>query len=288
MVVDLEGYFDGQKYVCPAKDGGLKINDVITSADGYSVTCNEDLQKILTECNGNTIEMKIVRNKNEITKTIKPVKNMVGMYLIGAWIRDSCAGIGTVTYYDSDKNYFAALGHGICDTDTSQLMPLRNGEVVSASISGITKSTSGKAGSLSGYFTDTKIGTLTQNTPIGIYGTADENYSFETTKIQLADKSEIRTGKAEIYTTISGENIDSYSIEITRICTRNENSNESFIIKITDERLLDNCGGIVQGMSGSPIVQNGKIVGAVTHVFVNDPTKGFGIFVQNMADNYEN
>lgn len=265
----------------------MRVNDIITEAEGETIKTNEDLQNILTGCNGDSIEITIIRDENKISKTVKPIKNMVGVYLIGAWVRDSCAGIGTITYYDSDKNYFSALGHGICDCDTSKLMPLESGEVVKANISGVTRSKSGKAGSLNGYFTDTKIGDLTKNTPIGIYGTATDNYTFEGEKIQLAEAGEIKTGKAEIYTTINNESIQSYTIEITRICSKNPKSNESFVIKVTDEKILDECGGIVQGMSGSPIVQNGKLVGAVTHVFLNEPQKGYGIFVENMVKSYE-
>jgi stage IV sporulation protein B len=208
------------------------------------------------------------------------------MYLIGAWVRDSCAGIGTVTYYDTD-NHFAALGHGICDSDTSVLMPLSSGEVVKASISGVTKSTSGKAGSLNGYFTDNKIGTLTKNTAIGIYGTTEDYYSVTENKIEVAQADEVKTGSATMYTTINNSEVCSYDIEITRICNKKADSNENFVIRIKDDNLINSCGGIVQGMSGSPIVQNGKLVGAVTHVFLNRPEEGFGVLAQNMVANFE-
>lgn len=208
------------------------------------------------------------------------------MYLIGAWVRDSCAGIGTITYYDEKNNCFAALGHGICDNDTSYLLPLEHATVLSASISGISKSSAGKAGSLNGYFKDEELGTLTKNTSIGIFGRPDENYSFKQKQIEVAQTNEIKVGKASIYTTISQNNAEEYEIEITRICNKNKDSNESFVIKITDERLIDECGGIVQGMSGSPIVQNGKLVGAVTHVFLNNPQEGFGVAIQNMMSKY--
>ncbi len=287
IIVNLENYFDGTKYICPAKESGLKINDVITEAEGKEIKSNEDLQNIITESKGESIELKVKRNNKEISKIVTPAKNVAGMYLIGAWIRDSCAGLGTITYYDETNNSFAALGHGICDSDTSILMPLSTGETVEASISGISKSTSGKAGSLNGYFTDTEIGILTQNTVLGIYGTINENYYYQDNKIELANTDEIRTGKAEIYTTIENSNVDKFDIEITKICNNSQNSNENFVIKITDEKLINSCGGIVQGMSGSHIVQNGKIVGAVTHVFVNEPIEGYGIAIQNMVANYK-
>lgn len=214
------------------------------------------------------------------------MKNTAGMYLIGAWVRDSCAGIGTITYYDEQNNYFAALGHGICDNDTSYLLPLEHATVLSASISGISKSSAGKAGSLNGYFKDETLGTLIKNTSIGIFGRPEENYSYTQKQIEVADTNEIKVGKASIFTTISQNDVEEYEIEITRICNKNKDSNENFIIRITDERLIDECGGIVQGMSGSPIVQNGKLVGAVTHVFLNNPQEGFGVAIQNMVSEY--
>lgn len=288
IVIKLESYYDGRMYKCPAKDGGLKVNDIVKEANGEKITCNEDLQRITQNCNGSTVKLTIERNGNKCEKKITPVKNTVGIYLMGAWVRDSCAGIGTVTYYDSDKSYFAALGHGICDSDTSALLPLATGETVKASISGITKSTSGNAGSLNGYFTDKVIGSLTKNTDIGIYGTINDNFYQNKKKIKIASNNEVRTGKAEIYTTLSNEDVGCYDIEISKICNNSKKSNENFVIKVTDKNLLKNCGGIVQGMSGSPIIQNGKLVGAVTHVFVNSPNEGYGIFAQNMVLNYQN
>lgn len=286
IIVNLESYYDGNKYVCPAKNDGLKINDIITQANGKIIKTNEELSNVLSNCNGEEVSLKINRNNNIISKTVKPVKNTAGMYLIGAWIRDSCAGIGTITYYDEQNNYFAALGHGICDNDTSYLLPLEHATVLSASISGISKSYSGKAGSLNGYFEDKKIGVLTKNTSIGIFGRPEENYSYKQKQIELAQTNDIKVGKASVFTTINKNNVEEFEIEITRICNKNKNSNENFIIRITDERLLEECGGIVQGMSGSPIVQNGKLVGAVTHVFLNKPQEGYGIAIQNMVSEF--
>lgn len=284
VVIDLEGFFDGGKYVCPAKDGGLEINDIIKKVNGNEIKTNEDLQAAAFNSNGNALKLSIERNGNEIEKNVTPQLNTVGIYLLGAWVRDSCAGIGTVTYYDPDNNYFAALGHGICDNDTDLLLPLGSGEAVKANISSVTKSTSGNAGSLNGYFTDNKIGDLTRNTDVGVYGTINDNIAQFGSKIELADFNEIKPGKAEIYTTLNSDVIGCYDIEITKICSFDKNANENFVIKVTDNRLLNKCGGIVQGMSGSPIVQDGKLVGAVTHVFVNHPCEGYGVAIQNMVD----
>lgn len=286
VVINLESYYDGNKYICPAKEGGLKVNDIIKEVNGEVICTNEALQETTVNSNGKTITLTIERDGKEQTKSITPKKNTAGMYLIGAWVRDSCAGIGTITYYDTENNYFAALGHGICDNDTSLLLPLGSGEAVHANINGVTKSSCGKAGSLNGYFTDSTIGYLIKNTDVGVYGTISDNFSNKERKIEIADNNEVKTGSAELYTTIDGEEPQYYTIEITKIVNLDSDSNENFVIRITDEKLLKYCGGIVQGMSGSPIIQNDKLVGAVTHVFLNNPSEGYGVTVQNMVTNY--
>ncbi len=282
LVVELESYFDGAKYICPASDAGLKVNDIIKEVDNNKLITNEDLQRAVINSQGKTINLKIERNGNILQKKITPYKNTSGMHLIGIWVRDSCAGIGTVTYYDSENNYFAALGHGICDSDTKALLPLSHGEIVRAEINGINKSICGNPGSLSGYFMEDEIGSLTKNTPLGIYGVADSDYVADKKEIKIAKSNEITKSKAHIYTTISGSEPQFYEIEITRICNLDKNSNENFVIRITDKELIDKCGGIVQGMSGSPIIQNNKLIGAVTHVFLNNPQSGYGVFIENM------
>jgi len=288
MIIKLESYYDGEKYVCPAKDGGLKVNDIIKKVNNTKISTNEELKSEIEKSNGNEITVEIDRNGKTENKTVLPIKNTVGVYLLGAWVRDSCAGIGTITYYDDSNNYFAALGHGICDCDTAALLPLKSGEAVRAEISGIEKSVCGKAGSFCGYFTDVKFGNLSVNSPLGIFGDlTSENYK-RSKKYLIANDDEVKTGKAVMVTTPVGDTPQEYEIEIKRICNRDMTSNENFVIKITDSRLLENCGGIVQGMSGSPIVQNGKIIGAVTHVFLNNPKEGYGVFAQYMANRYNN
>ena len=287
IVVELEEFYDGEKYVCPAKDGGLKENDIIKEVNKTPVNTNEELQNATVNSSGEPIDFLIERNGESKSLTVTPSKNAMGMYLLGAWVKDSCAGIGTISFYDENKNYFAALGHGICDNDTNALLPLGSAEIVKANISSVTKSVDGNAGSLNGYFSDETIGDLTENTPLGVYGNAETEMFKESPTVEVADFSEIKKGDAQMYTTIDGDSGGCYDIEITKICNHNENSNENFVIKITDESLLDECGGIVQGMSGSPIVQNGKLVGAVTHVFVNNTTEGYGVAAQYMVSNYE-
>ena len=287
IVVELEEFYDGTKYVCPAKDGGLKENDIIKEVNNTPVKTNEDLQNATINSGGEPIDFLIERNGEDKSITVTPSQNAMGMYLLGAWVKDSCAGIGTISFYDENGNYFAALGHGICDNDTNTLLPLGSAEIVKANISSVTKSVDGNAGSLNGYFSDETIGELTDNTPLGVYGNTENEMFSKSPTIEIADFSEIKKGDAQMYTTIDGETEGCYDVEITKICNHNENSNENFVIKITDESLLDECGGIVQGMSGSPIVQNGKLVGAVTHVFVNNTTEGYGVSAQYMVSNYE-
>ena len=286
MVVELESFYSTDHYVCPAKDGGLAVGDVIRKVNGVTIKTNEDLQRATLGCGGQPVKFTVERNGKELIKTVVPERNMTGAYLLGAWVRDSCAGIGTVTYYDPDGRYFAALGHGICDRDTNALMPLGNAEVVNVSVSSVTKSSPGKAGSLNGYFTDTKLGSLTKNTPCGVFGTINDKNQQSGVTLELAENGEIHLGKASVYTTVKGSECACYEAEITRICNDDRDSNENFVIKVTDKSLLGECGGIVQGMSGSPIVQDGKLVGAVTHVFLNRPEEGYGVTAQNMVSNY--
>ena len=283
MVIELEEFFNGSHYVCPAKEGGLQVDDVIKKVNGIEIKTNEDLQETATGCGGKGMSFIIERDGKELCKTVKPQANTVGTYLLGAWVRDSCAGIGTVTYYNPDDNYFAALGHGICDRDTGAMMPLGEAEIVGASISSVEKSSTGKAGSLNGYFTDKTLGTVTNNTINGIYGTIIDNSYLNGDKLEIAEFDEIQTGDAQLFTTINGERPESYDLKITSIRNDNPRNNENFVIKVTDKRLLDECGGIVQGMSGSPIVQNGKLIGAVTHVFLNNPEEGYGVAAQFMV-----
>ena len=285
MVIELEEFFNGSHYVCPAKEGGLQVDDVIKKVNGIEIKTNEDLQATATGCGGKGMSFIIERDGKELCKTVKPQANTVGTYLLGAWVRDSCAGIGTVTYYNPDDNYFAALGHGICDRDTGAMMPLGEAEIVGASISSVERSSTGKAGSLNGYFTDKTLGTVTNNTINGIYGTIIDNSYLSGDRFEIAEFDEIQTGDAQIITTISGDRPESYDLKITSIRNDDPRNNENYVIKVTDKRLLDECGGIVQGMSGSPIVQNGKLIGAVTHVFLNNPEEGYGVAAQFMVCN---
>lgn len=266
----------------PAYDAGLKVNDLIVGANNTKITSNEQLKEIIENSNGQTVRLAILRDGEKIEKNIVPIKDDNQNYILGMWIRDSTAGIGTTTYFEKESKTFGALGHGICDKDTNMLMPLRDGEIVCATISSYKKGCDGIVGGLNGYIDNETIGKITANNAYGIYGTYE--YTSSCRLIDVASDNEITCGKAQIVSTIEGDTPKAYDVEITNV-TLSKNSGQNMIIKVTDKELLDKTGGIVQGMSGSPITQNGKLVGAVTHVFINSPQKGYGISISNMLNN---
>lgn len=267
-----------------AQNAGIKINDIIVKAHQTTIENNEQLKSIIENSNGNDIKLEVNRNNKVINLTLTPQKNNQNEYVAGMWIRDSTAGIGTITYYNPKDKSFGALGHGICDKDTGMLMPLKNGEITLANISHVTKANDGVVGGLNGYFDDQKIGSITINNGFGIYGNYD--YADSTQSISVAKDDEIKSGDAYIYSTISGDTPKKYKVKISKL-NFGKNNGQNMIVTVTDEQLLEKTGGIIQGMSGSPIIQNKKLVGALTHVFVNSPEKGYGISISNMLSNYE-
>lgn len=268
----------------PAYAAGIRENDLILSADGEEVSSNEELKEIVSESGGEDIELSVIRGKSPISVTITPEQDEDGDYSVGMWVRDSTAGLGTVTYFDESTHSFGALGHGICDRDTSMLMPLGSGQVVKAEIESISKAKKGIAGGLNGIMTDDEIGELTVNSAFGVYGRYTATPEGE--EYPCAYDSEIRTGKATVYTTLDDSGIGEYEVEIENL-NLNDKSGQNMVLRVTDEELLDKTGGIIQGMSGSPIVQDGRLIGAVTHVFVNSPEKGYAITIGNMLSCYE-
>ncbi len=286
VVISMED-IDGKK-ANPAKDAGISIGDIILSANGTETDTNEELAKIVTSSCGKSIKLKIRRENIIFTTTLSPVLDSSSQYRIGVWVRDSSAGIGTMTFFDSETRCFAGLGHGICDSDSGTMMPLMSGDIVNAEINGITKGCTGSAGSLRGYFADdTAIGTILTNSERGIFGKAEKS-PVENDNIPIAWKQEVRTGKAQILTTIEGCTPHYYDIQIESINRNEGKETKNMVVRVTDEELLSKTGGIVQGMSGSPIIQDGKLVGAVTHVFLNDPTRGYAIFAENMYETISN
>lgn len=268
----------------PAKEAGIRENDIITRANGNEIKSNEQLQEIIRSSEGADIELSVLRGKSPISLSITPEQDENGSYTAGMWIRDSTAGLGTITYFDESTHSFGALGHGICDRDTGMLLPLGTGQIVQAEITSITKAKKGVAGGLNGTMTDAAIGEMTLNNGYGVYGKYTAEPSGE--EFPCAFDSEIRIGKATIFTTVDDTGIGEYEVEIENLNLA-DNSGQNMVIRVTDEELLEKTGGIVQGMSGSPIIQDGRLVGAVTHVFINSPEKGYGITIGNMLGCYE-
>lgn len=272
----------------PAKDAGIRIGDIITSINGKKVLLNEQVAEIISKAKGQPVTIDLIRNNENISVKLTPVISTDdGNYKAGIWVRDSSAGIGTMTFIDPETNRFGGLGHAICDIDTEQIMPLSKGEITHVTITGVKKGENGSPGELKGVFTTGKpIGTLHLNNETGIFGEMESDI-FNSYPIPVGFTNEISPGPAKILTTISGSKPKEYDVVIEKINLSGGNT-KNIIIRVTDPELLEKSGGIVQGMSGSPIIQDGKLVGAVTHVFVNDPARGYGILIENMLSSSQN
>lgn len=274
---------DGKEHE-PAK-GIVKAGDYIMAVDHCEITGKKELLEAVGNLTGTFVVLTVRRNGETIDLKIKPVEYETGEYRLGIWVRDNVQGLGTVTFL-TDQSRFGALGHGIHDVDTSVLMSIAEGNVYRTSIRDITKGQSGSPGSMEGmiiYNNYNILGTIDKNTETGIYGKIDkiDELFTEQTAIRTAKKEEIITGPATIRCFVDNE-VREFDIEVTQVDMMSQEINKGLVIKVTDEELLEKTGGIIQGMSGSPIIQNGKLIGAVTHVFVQDSTKGYGIFIENM------
>ncbi len=287
VVVGFGSVVSDQKTYSPATSAGLKLGDIITTIDGKEVGGNSDIADIVELSEGEPLVVVFMRDDDRIMTKITPVQGEDGEYKIGMWVRDSSAGIGTVTYIDEQTGALGGLGHAITDIDTGEIMPIQSGEIVEAEITSIKKAKSGSPGELIGKFnSQNKYGALLENNETGIYGEYHQQF-YDGAAMPIALRQEIEKGSAKIISTIDGEGPKTFDIEIESIRLSDNNPTKNMIIKVTDPELIEATGGIVQGMSGSPIIQDGKIVGAVTHVFVNDPTKGYGIFIENMLESAE-
>ena len=263
----------------PAKACGLRKGDVIVQCGGDAVTSTEQFQSLLQDCGGET-ELEVRRNGDSVTLSVEPERNEKGVYCIGAWIRDSMAGIGTMTYYDPATSTFGALGHGITDVDTAQLMPFSNGSILPSTVKAVKKGQAGAAGELRGDFDLTSdLGGLYANTCSGVFGTLEAEYA--PAQADAVPTGQPMVGSAVIRSNVWGDEVREYAVQILKTMPRAADGRD-MVLSVTDPALLEATGGIVQGMSGSPILQNGKLVGAVTHVLLNDPTKGYGISIENM------
>lgn len=272
----------------PSGSAGIEVGDIIVAIDGENVYTSDQVQSILGANNGGSFEVKIKRGERYRDYTVTPVYcEREGCYKAGMWVRDSTAGIGTITFYNKQSGIFAALGHQINDIDTKEIMPMLDGEAVKATVSKIEKSTRGTTGSLECDFTNQTLGKLLSNTDCGIYGAYAE-VSECAKEYPVAAIQEVKKGKATLISTVEKGQPKKYEIEITHIGFNENNREKNMIVKVTDKDLIDKTGGIVQGMSGSPIIQNGKLVGALTHVIVGNPQKGYAVFAQTMAEESNN
>ncbi len=281
MIVGTNDVSTSAGSVNPAKNAGLEIGDIIVSVDGTTVNDSAKVSELFSKCSGKEISLSILRNSEFIDIKLTPVMSSDGSYKVGIWIRDSAAGIGTITYYDTNSHIFGSLGHAVCDVDTGKIIPILNGEAVCAKITGCYKGKSGTAGELCGVFSGGTIGSIMINSNNGVYGFADTDKLENRNVVPVATPNEIKEGKAQIISTVDGGGSRYYDIEITKIF-KDTNSVRNMSIKVTDPELIEKTGGIVQGMSGSPIIQNGMLIGAVTHVFINDSLQGYAIFAENM------
>ena len=287
MVVGLSKITTQSGEICPAQQAGLREGDIIISIDGTNVSSTEELQNVITNAAGKAVSMKVLRANRKMDIQLQAVRAAIDeTWRIGAWVRDSMAGIGTLTFYDPASGIFGALGHSINDVDTGNIMPLRSGSLMPSSVVGVKRGEAGRPGELKGEFDLTRsTGRLSVNSPSGIFGVLDDaSLASGYEPMQVARRGEVKTGKAQILSCVDGAQRSSYDVEIIRIYSENEADERGMMLRVTDPALLKLTGGIVQGMSGSPIVQNGKLIGAVTHVLVNDPKRGYGIFIENMLE----
>jgi len=285
LVIKLSEIECADGLVSPAENAGIAVGDIIVKVNSKEINTVEEMSAEIEKSKGQGIEIVYERQGKTERCELVPVLSLSDRkYKTGIWVRDSTAGIGTMTYYDPETGVFAGLGHGICDVDTGELMPLLRGSVVDVDVTDIIRGRRGMPGELKGDFDSIKRGVLTDNTDVGVYGVMDEMPVPEGEMCEIGLEDEISEGKASILCELDDEGIEEYAVEISEIMN-DDGMGKNFVITVTDERLIEKTGGIVQGMRGSPIIQNGKLIGAVTHVLVNNPKKGYGIFIGNMLKN---
>lgn len=281
-----------RKIQSPAAVSGIQIGDSVTEINGTAIKSSEDISTLVNRSNGKEINITINRKGETVNVKVTPVLSKNDeKFKIGLWVRDSTAGVGTLTFYDPKTKGFAALGHPITDVDTGNIMSVENGEVIASNIVSVRKGAKGNPGELRGIFINEQqsLGIINNNTECGIFGKGNDSLINEkfNKPMKVALKSEVKVGKAQILTTVEGNEPKLYDIVIEKLLPQESAGSKSMIIKIVDPECIDKTGGIVQGMSGSPIIQNNKIVGAVTHVLINKPDTGYGIYMDWMLKDAE-
>ena len=272
-----------QKHVTVTESKGvpaLKAGDVILSVNGERVSTAADVKRLVEKSGGESVTIRALHAGNEIGVEVRPTLED-GEYRLGISLRDGAAGLGTITFIDKETGLFGGLGHGICDSESGEVISMESGEVLGVILGGVHKGECGKPGELCGILTDSDLGDLNVNSECGVFGIITDPSMLSGSELEIADKSEVKEGEATIISTIKNGKPSEYKVEIYDI-DQSSTGSKSFRIRVTDETLKALTGGIVRGMSGSPIIQNGKLIGAVTHVMVADPTEGYGIFIENM------
>lgn len=285
LVVGTDDVMSSDGNVSPAKDCGIRVGDIITHVNDEIITSVNAFSEIVSLNDGENIGLTVKRKNDILYYSLKPVFcESENKYRCGLWLKDSTAGIGTMTFSDPETGMFASLGHAICDSETKSVLTVSDGDIYSAMVNGCDMGQKGNTGQIKGSFLSSDIGDIIDNNEFGLYGTYSFVSADEDTVYPLASAGEVKTGPAKIISTVSDKGKQIYDIEIEKISYSSSPQSRSLVIKITDPELIATTGGIIQGMSGSPIIQDGKLVGAVTHVFLNDPTKGYGIFAETMLN----
>lgn len=287
LVVGLEEIETENSVISPGYDAGIQIGDIIVSLDGHDVYYADEVTEIVENAD-KPIKIRVSRKDEMYDYIVKPVMEYgTGRKKIGVWVKEKIAGIGTLSFYDPDNNVFAALGHGIYESKTGTLVEAGDGKLLKTEVKSIKEGEAGVPGEIRGIFYEYELplGNIKKNCEYGIYSTG---INVDKTKLQnpmvMASQEQVEEGQAYILTTINGNNVEKFDININKVNRQKEAGSKGLEIEVVDKRLLAYCGGIVQGMSGSPIIQNNRIIGAVTHVFVNNPTKGYGIFAEWMVE----
>lgn len=288
LVVDVQDVDTINGFVNPGQQSGIKKGDIITHVNDEIVRSVSDFSQRVVICEGKDISVTVNRDDDIFYYSLTPAfSESEGKYRCGLWLKDSTAGIGTLTFTDPETEMFASLGHAIYDADTKTVLSVSDGDILRASINGCEKGNKGETGQIKGTFSTDDFGDILENNEFGVYGVYDDKKINNNSLFPVAGQSEIKTGDAQIISTVSDSGTKVYDIEIEKINYTSDKQSRSMIIKVTDDELIEETGGIIQGMSGSPIIQNGMLVGAVTHVFLNDPTRGYGIFAETMIDTAE-
>ena len=265
----------------------LRVGDVILSVQGEAIASAKELSERLSKVNADSVELSVLRGGRALTlKAATPVSSADGRRRLGVWVRDSTAGVGTLSYIDPKTQTYGALGHAIVDGDTGDMLSVKDGAILQADVVGVLRGESGKAGELKGSFLKEgrQIGTLVHNSTYGIYGVMEKQPEdlLYPQGLPIGERRQVHEGEATIISTVDGEGPKAYSVEILRCFDQDKPSQKGMILRVTDAGLLEKTGGIVQGMSGSPIIQDGKIIGALTHVYLSDPTQGYGMYIEWM------